>query len=145
MIALIATNHPRDQRGADIMDPWAQMRAPPATPQRSVQTERGAEASQKARGQVQAEEGEEDPEAGGPDQEPEDLGAEVQGPQPAGGGRQRQTPQPRPFPTFWRVSTFHRRISSWPFFFFFVLAFLGAPPRSERVRERALQIKAAEA
>lgn len=60
-----------------------QMKVLPAFLHRSVQTEGGAEILQNIQVQIQAEEGEEDAEAGAPNQDTENLGAEVQRRQPA--------------------------------------------------------------
>lgn len=66
-----------------------QMKVLPAFLHRSVQTEGGAEILQNIQVQIQAEEGEEDAEAGAPNQDTENLGAEVQRRQPAGEDRDR--------------------------------------------------------
>lgn len=69
------------------MDLMPQMKVLPAVLQRSVQAEGGAETLQNIQVQVQAEGGEEKTERGEADQDPEDLTAEVERHQPAGGGQ----------------------------------------------------------
>lgn len=70
-----------------------QMKVFPGFLQRSVQAESGVETLQNIQVQIQAEEGEQNTETGEPNQDPENLSAEVQRHQPAGEGRQRQTSQ----------------------------------------------------
>lgn len=71
------------------MDHLMQMKVFPAFLHRSVQTESGVETLQNIQVQIQAEEGEQNTETGEPNQDPENLSAEVQRHQPAGGGGQR--------------------------------------------------------
>lgn len=65
-----------------------QMKVFPGFLHRSVQTESGVETLQNILVQIQAEEGEQNTETGEPNQDPENLSAEVQRHQPAGEGRQ---------------------------------------------------------
>lgn len=69
------------------MDLVLQMKVLPALLHRSVQPEGGAEVPQNIQVHIQAEEGEENTETGEANQGAENLSAEVQRQQPAGGGQ----------------------------------------------------------